>query len=115
MLKLVRFSSGQAAASSETVIEPVVKGEHSAFPWTAAACGFLRFMAVCWITEAAFGIFVAIDMINRAPNMATAVQSSFAWAMIVFVSLTVGICMMAISELAILVAKYVTKTGQNSK
>lgn len=108
VLKRRSFSAAEEIPQPPQVTFIGKDGEPLPYPWTSAACAFLRFVAFGWIISAVFGVFVAVDMVSRAPNMVLGIQVSFAWAMVIFTSLTVGVCMMAISELSILIAKHVT-------
>ncbi len=109
---LKRRSFTTETVQQETTVEPIVRGEHSAFPWTSAASWFIKFVAWGWILEAIFSVIIGIDAVSTARNTQEMLGFAFKMSGYFFLYVTVAFCLLSVSELSILLAKYVTRNDQ---
>ncbi len=99
VLKRSRYPSKQPSIDAETVL----------YPWTAVAAWFIRFIAFGWIIQAAFGVAIGFDAMGNASSFAQAVEIAFHGIDSIFMSLTLAFCLMAASELSVMLARYLTR------
>lgn len=100
---LKRLRSPGPAQTAPTDGEPVPH------PWTSVAAWCIRFIAFGWIIQAAFGVAIGFDAMSNASSFAQAVGIAFHGIDSIFMSLTLAFCLMAASELSVMLARYLTR------
>ncbi len=91
--------------------EPATDGEPFQHPWTSAASWALRMIAFGWFIQALFAIGIGWDAAADTKTFSEMIVIIFHGIDSVFISLTLGFCLMAASELAVPLARFIFRNA----